>query len=107
MLLNGLPSEYDMIRTVIKARETPVLLTEFRSQVGGPESDIENRSLSINTLTAMLARNNCFHPSGNGSCSSSSAVNQDQHSKSWNGNGNGNRTNWNINSYTRNIGSFL
>lgn len=104
--LNGLPAEFDMIRTVIKARETPILLTEFRSQLLGAESDINNGSLSLNTLTAMLARNNIFIPSGNGSCSSSSTVHQDQHSNSWNGNGNGNRSNWNTNSYTRNNDSL-
>lgn len=67
--LNGLPAEFAMIRTVIETRETPILLTELRSQLLGAESDINNGSLSLNTLTAMLAWNNIFIPSGNGSCS--------------------------------------
>lgn len=100
--LNDLPAEFSMIRTVIKTRETPILLTELRSQLLGAESDINNGSLSLNTLTAMLARNNIFIPSGNGSCSSSSAVHQDQHSNSWNGN----MSNWNTNICTRNNGSL-
>lgn len=31
LVLNGLPFDYDMIRTVLVARETPISLKDFRT----------------------------------------------------------------------------
>ena len=41
--LTGLPSDYDMIRTVIFARESHITLKEFRDQLIGVERNIEAR----------------------------------------------------------------
>ncbi|CAN6697149.1 unnamed protein product [Malus baccata var. baccata] len=45
--LTGLPSDYDMIRTVILARDSPITLKEFRAQLIGAEKTIETRVQSL------------------------------------------------------------
>lgn len=45
--LSGLPFDYDMIRTVILARDTPITLEEFRAQLVGAENSVEARMKSL------------------------------------------------------------
>ena len=40
--LNGLPDEYSMIKTVIRARDTPISLKDYRAQLIVAERDIES-----------------------------------------------------------------
>ncbi|CAN6680423.1 unnamed protein product [Malus baccata var. baccata] len=51
-VLTGLPQEFDMIRTVILARETPISLKDFRAQLLSVELTIESR---VSTLTGSMA----------------------------------------------------
>lgn len=41
--LTGLPSDYDVIRTVILARDSPIIFKEFRAQLIGTEKTIETK----------------------------------------------------------------
>ncbi|PRQ56559.1 hypothetical protein RchiOBHm_Chr1g0337711 [Rosa chinensis] len=41
--LNGLPDEYSMIKTVIRARDTPIFLKDLRVQLLAVERDIEGQ----------------------------------------------------------------
>ena len=51
-VLTGLPHDFDMIRTVILARETPISLKEFRAQLLSAELTIESR---VSALTGSMA----------------------------------------------------
>ncbi|BBH07344.1 hypothetical protein Prudu_019255 [Prunus dulcis] len=54
--LNGLPQEFDMIKTVLIARETPIALKEFRAQLLSVEKNIESRMLAMNhSMTGMMS----------------------------------------------------
>lgn len=54
--LSGLPSEFEMIRIIILARETSISMTDFRAQLLGAEASIESRvhslSQSISAISA-------------------------------------------------------
>ncbi|KAM2069153.1 hypothetical protein FF1_000705 [Malus domestica] len=50
--LSGLPSEFDVVKTVILAKETSIPLKDFKAQLIGAELTIEAR---INTLTSGMA----------------------------------------------------
>ncbi|XP_008232570.1 PREDICTED: uncharacterized protein LOC103331702 [Prunus mume] len=45
--LNGLPGEFDIIKTVIFARETPITMKEFRAQLLSAERTIESRVMAL------------------------------------------------------------
>lgn len=45
--LSGLPSEFETIRIIILARETPISLTNFRAQLLDVESSIGSRMHSL------------------------------------------------------------
>ncbi|KAM1454643.1 hypothetical protein EV1_004084 [Malus domestica] len=51
-VLTGLPQEFDMIRTVILARETPISLKDFRAQLLSAELTIDSR---VSALTGSMA----------------------------------------------------
>ncbi|CAN6686914.1 unnamed protein product [Malus baccata var. baccata] len=70
--LTGLPFDYDMIRTVILARESPITFKEFRAQLIGAEKNIETRVQSlVHSMAAMYV--NGHSPLGVGMNSSSSS----------------------------------
>ncbi|KAL6195817.1 hypothetical protein ACLB2K_031435 [Fragaria x ananassa] len=52
--LNGLPNEYSMIKTVIRARDTRISLKDFHAQLIAVERDIEAQ-LSLTPLASMTA----------------------------------------------------
>ena len=56
LALNGLPSEYNTFRTVIRGRESVITLKEFRSQLLAEEIIVEN-STSVSLMSAMVATN--------------------------------------------------
>ena len=71
--LTGLPTEFDMIRTVILARETPITLKEFRAQLLGAEKTLETRMQSlVHTMATMYgnAGSSTFNPMPSSSGSS-------------------------------------
>ncbi|CAL9025631.1 unnamed protein product, partial [Prunus brigantina] len=47
--LNGLPAEYDMIKTVLMARDTSISLKDFRSQLLAVEQSVQARVVSSPT----------------------------------------------------------
>ncbi|PRQ35183.1 hypothetical protein RchiOBHm_Chr5g0077241 [Rosa chinensis] len=49
--LNGLPEEYSMIKTVIRARDSSISLKEFRAQLLAAERDIEAQFIPNNSMT--------------------------------------------------------
>lgn len=54
--LNGLPQEFDIIKIVLIARETPIALKEFRAQLLSVEKNIESRTLALNhSMTGMMS----------------------------------------------------
>ncbi|PRQ26936.1 hypothetical protein RchiOBHm_Chr6g0299971 [Rosa chinensis] len=85
--LNGLPVAYDMIMTVLKARETRITPQDLLNQLLGAERDIENRSLSLTSLTAMVANTSLAANSGsNFLINNAGASSSTQNSQSYNGN---------------------
>lgn len=50
--LSGLPTEFEMIKTVILARETPISLKIFRAQLLGVEGSIKSK---LNTLSNLMS----------------------------------------------------
>ncbi|KAM1541869.1 hypothetical protein ACFX15_011235 [Malus domestica] len=60
-VLTGLPQEFDMIRTVILARETPISLKDFRAQLLSAELTIDSR---VSVLTGSMAA--MYMDGGNG-----------------------------------------
>ncbi|KAM2136542.1 hypothetical protein ACFX1R_006292 [Malus domestica] len=56
LALNGLPSEYNTFRCVIRGRENVISLKEFRSQLLAEEIIVEN-STTAPFITAMVANN--------------------------------------------------
>ncbi|PRQ57531.1 putative gag-polypeptide of LTR copia-type [Rosa chinensis] len=55
--LNGLPDEFAMLKMVIRGRETPISMRDFKSQLLAAERDIESQFQSHSSLSAMVARN--------------------------------------------------
>lgn len=56
--LNGLPPEFDMIKTVLIARETPITLKEFRAQLLYVEKNIESIMIALDhSMTGMMSAN--------------------------------------------------
>ncbi|XP_050138269.1 uncharacterized protein LOC126614663 isoform X2 [Malus sylvestris] len=55
--LTGLPADFDTIRTVVLARDTPISLKEFRAQLLGAEKIIEARMQSLVHSMAALYGN--------------------------------------------------
>lgn len=58
VILNGLPDEYSIVRTVVEGRETPITLRDLRSQLLATERRIEGSFSLHSTLSAMVARGN-------------------------------------------------
>ncbi|KAM5576327.1 hypothetical protein ABKV19_007270 [Rosa sericea] len=56
--LNGLPAEYAMIKTVIRARDTLIPLENLRSQLLAAERDIEGIFRTHSHMSAMVTRSN-------------------------------------------------
>ncbi|PRQ40071.1 putative transcription factor interactor and regulator CCHC(Zn) family [Rosa chinensis] len=56
--LNGLPAEYAMIKTVIRARDTLIPLENLRSQLLAAERDIEGIFRTHSDMSAMVTRSN-------------------------------------------------
>lgn len=69
--LTGLPSDYDMICTVILARDSPITLKEFRAQLLGVEKTIETR---VHSLVQNMAAMYVNVPPPNGSFVHSSGM---------------------------------
>lgn len=55
--LTGLPHEFDMIKTMILARETPISVKYFRAQLLSAESTIEYRITSLTSTMSMMYMN--------------------------------------------------
>ncbi|XP_050153876.1 uncharacterized protein LOC126628286 isoform X1 [Malus sylvestris] len=63
--LSGLPSEFETIRTIILARDTPISLTDFRAQLLGAEASVESRVQSLSqSLAAMSVQGHVSHSQG-------------------------------------------
>lgn len=63
--LFGLPSEFEMIRIVILARETSISMIDFRAQLLGAEASIESRVHSLSqSISAMSAQWHSSHSQG-------------------------------------------
>lgn len=59
--LNGLPVEFAIIKTMIKARDTLISLKDFRAQLLATERDIEtDQFLPQNSMSAMIAWDNSY-----------------------------------------------
>ncbi|XP_050128477.1 uncharacterized protein LOC126605156 [Malus sylvestris] len=74
--LTGLPTDFDMIRTVFLVRETPITLKEFRAQLLGAEKNLETRMQSlVHTMAAMYGNAGLptFNPMTSSSSSSSAS----------------------------------
>ncbi|KAM1541138.1 hypothetical protein ACFX1Z_011089 [Malus domestica] len=71
LTLNGLPAEYNTIRSVIRGRETVISLKDLRSQLLAEEALLESVS-ALPVLSALMAQNTGF-PSKHQSFSSSGA----------------------------------
>ncbi|TQE14352.1 hypothetical protein C1H46_000271 [Malus baccata] len=54
VVLYGLPVEFEMIKTVILARETTMSLKDFRAQLLGAEASIETRMHSLSSSMAAM-----------------------------------------------------
>lgn len=68
--LTGLPSDYDMIRTVILACKSPITLKEFRAQLIDAEKTIETRMQSlVQSMSAMYVNANASNDNARGSSS--------------------------------------
>lgn len=56
--LSGLSEEYNMVKAVIRGRETPIDLQEFRAQLLAAERDIEcSLLISSHSLSGLVAKN--------------------------------------------------
>lgn len=71
--LSGLPSDYDMIRIVILARDTLITLEEFRAQLVGAEKSVEARMKSLVHSMAVMYVNGPTQGGVENSSSSSSS----------------------------------
>lgn len=58
--LNGLPDEYSMIKTVIRARDSPISLKDFRAQLLAAERDIDCVLSTQHSMTALAAKGNSY-----------------------------------------------
>lgn len=89
--LNGLPDEYAMIKTVIRARDTAIPLKDFRAQLLAAERDIEKQFDTQDVMTAMAARNSNFRNYNSGSSHDekwkSSSNGGDKGKSTWSNNG--------------------
>ncbi|PRQ35723.1 putative RNA helicase transcription factor interactor and regulator CCHC(Zn) family [Rosa chinensis] len=96
--LNGLPDEYAMIKTVIRAKDTPISLKDFRAQLLAAERDIESLLVPHMSMSAMAAKgsfyrsNNSSHFSGgsgsyNGDKGKALWSDNTSKSQTWNNNG--------------------
>ncbi|TQD82902.1 hypothetical protein C1H46_031566 [Malus baccata] len=66
--LTGLPADFDTIRTVVLARDTPISLKEFRAQLLGAEKIIEARMQSlVHSMAAMYGNGSVPFSSGGNS----------------------------------------
>ncbi|KAB2605268.1 hypothetical protein D8674_004985 [Pyrus ussuriensis x Pyrus communis] len=74
--LTGLPSDYDMIRTVILAQDSTITLKEFRAQLIGAEKTIETRMQSlVQSMSAMYVNAQASnYPASSNSSGSASNV---------------------------------
>ncbi|KAL6186278.1 hypothetical protein ACLB2K_042399 [Fragaria x ananassa] len=82
--LNGLPDEYAMIKTVIRAKDTSISFKDLRAQLLTAERDIEVQFSIPNSLTAMAARGTSHNGNYRASCNFSS---RDEGKGVWIGNG--------------------
>lgn len=64
--LTGLPVEFDMIRTVVLAKETPISLKEFKAQLLGAEKTIEAKMHSLVQSMATMYVNGSILSSSDG-----------------------------------------
>ncbi|XP_070664627.1 uncharacterized protein [Malus domestica] len=108
LTLNGLPAEFNTIRSVIRGHETVISLKDLRSQLLAEEALLENGS-NLPMLSALMAQTNSF-PSKNQSFFGSGANNNSPNSngyKAFNYNNKGrNRFNSNFNSKFDNNENF-
>nr|XP_028957090.1 uncharacterized protein LOC103433660 isoform X1 [Malus domestica] len=66
--LTGLPADFDTIRIVVLARDTPISLKEFRAQLLGAEKIIEARMQSlVHSMAAMYGNGSVPFSSGGNS----------------------------------------
>ncbi|PRQ50702.1 putative RNA-directed DNA polymerase [Rosa chinensis] len=64
LILKGLPSEFSIVRMMIKAKHAPISMTELRTLLLAAESEIEcetkMQSLSLTSMNAMVAKHSSF-----------------------------------------------
>jgi hypothetical protein len=60
LALNGLPSDYNTFRCMIRGRDTPLSLKDFRSQLLAEEATLEHTQSASPFVSAMLAQNQAF-----------------------------------------------
>nr|XP_008338202.2 uncharacterized protein LOC103401273 [Malus domestica] len=52
--LSGLPPDFDVVKTVILARDTPINLKDFRAQILSAEAIVESRITSLTTSMVVM-----------------------------------------------------
>lgn len=63
--LSGLPLEFETIKIIILARDTPISMTDFRAQLLGAEATIESRIQSLSqSISAMSVQGHSSHSQG-------------------------------------------
>ncbi|CAN6700355.1 unnamed protein product [Malus baccata var. baccata] len=63
--LSGLPPKFEMIKTVILARDTPISMKDFRAQLIGVEGNIESRLITLSSsMAAMYVQGNGSNTQG-------------------------------------------
>lgn len=67
VILNGLPDEFSIVRTLVEGRETPISLRDLRAQLLAAERRIEGSFSYHSTLSAMIARGDHSHTTNRGS----------------------------------------
>lgn len=52
--LSGLPPEFDMVKTIILARDIPIPFKDFRAQLLGAKSTVEARITSLTSAMSVM-----------------------------------------------------
>ncbi|KAB2613075.1 FK506-binding protein 5-like [Pyrus ussuriensis x Pyrus communis] len=105
--LSGLPPEFEMIKTVILARDAPSSMKDFRAQLIGAEGSIESRLTTLSSsMSAMYVQGNGSNTQGSqGNAQGyeqgeSSNAHRSQGRNNYNGGNNNRRYNFNIRKFS-------
>ncbi|CAN6560859.1 unnamed protein product [Malus baccata var. baccata] len=85
-VLSGLPPEYEVIKTIILARDTSISLKDFRAQLIGVEGSLETRLTNLaGPMSAMYVRGDSTHDQGRQGGYQSFEQGESSHSQRFNG----------------------